>query len=186
MKSQRRFPTLQTERLALRKPFLKDAGALLKISQDAAVMAYYGMAPFEGKAEALSEIEWFNRLFSRAEGIRWVMAEKGSGNYIGDIGLHNYVRAHARAEVGFKLAQSHWQRGLMTEALGPVLNYGFMTMQLNRIEAVVDPRNVACLSLLKKAGFQREGLLREYEREAQGFVDLVMLSVLKSDWHPQS
>jgi [ribosomal protein S5]-alanine N-acetyltransferase len=182
MPKQRSFPTLETERLTLRRPLQRDAAALLKISQDADVMLYYGMAAFRSKVEALDEIQWFNRLFSRGEGLRWVITEKGNGAYLGDIGLHNYVRAHARAEVGFKLARSHWHQGLMTEALQPVLAYGFATLRLNRIEAVVDPRNTACLGLLKKAGFASEGLLREYEHEAAGFVNLVMLSLLKRDW----
>ena len=69
----------------------------------------------------------------------------------------------------------------MSEALEQVLKYGFMAMQLNRIEAVADPENAACLGLLKKAGFVEEGVLREYEHEAKGYVDLVMLSLLKKD-----
>ncbi len=69
----------------------------------------------------------------------------------------------------------------MTEALEQVLKYGFTVMQLNRIEAVVDPENTTCLCLLKKAGFIEEGTLREYEHEAKGYVDVVMLSLLKND-----
>ena len=181
MKSRRRFPVIETARLKLRRPWQRDAGALLKVTQDEAVMKYYGMPAFRSLAEALSEIDWFNKLFVRAEGIRWVMTEQGAGQYIGDIGFHNYVPAHARAEIGFKLAAAHWRQGIMAEALRPVLEYGFTVMQLNRIEAIVDPENVACLSLLRRAGFLEEGLLREYELEAKGYVDLVMLSLLKRD-----
>jgi [ribosomal protein S5]-alanine N-acetyltransferase len=182
MESERRFPVIETQRLKLRKPLQKDARALVKISHDTDVMQYYGMAALQNRAEALDEIQWFNRLFARAEGIRWVITETGSGDYIGDIGLHHYMPEHARAEIGFKLAKAHWHQGLMSEALGAALTYGFAAMALNRIEAVVDPRNTACLALLKKAGFQREGLLREYEHEAAGFVDLVMLGMLRRDW----
>jgi [ribosomal protein S5]-alanine N-acetyltransferase len=182
MKSERRFPVIETRRLMLRRPLQKDARALLEISQDAAVMQYYGLAVFQNQAEALDEIQWFNQLFARAQGIRWVLTEKGSGDYIGDIGLHHYMQEHARAEIGFKLAKAYWHQGLMSEALRPALSYGFEAMALNRIEAVVDPRNAACLGLLKKAGFKVEGLLREYEHEPAGFVDLVMLAVLRRDW----
>lgn len=181
MKPVRQFPVLSTARLILRKPLQRDAPALLAVTQDEAVMQYYGMAPFASKAEALGEIGWFNKIFTQSEGIRWVITEKGAGKYIGDIGFNNYTIAHARAEIGFKLAQAFWHQGFMTEALEPVLNYGFTAMQLNRIEAVVDPENAACLGALKKAGFVAEGVLREYERETKGFVDLVMLSLLKKD-----
>jgi [ribosomal protein S5]-alanine N-acetyltransferase len=181
MKSKQRFSSIETGRLKLRKPLQKDANELLKITQDAVVMEYYGMPPFKNKAEALAEIEWFNKLFARTEGIRWVITDKMTGGYIGDIGFNSHVHKHARAEIGFKLTQAYWHQGIMLEALGAVLEYGFAVMQLNRIEAVVDPGNARCLGLLKRVGFKEEGLLREYEREEKGFVDLVMLSLLKRE-----
>lgn len=181
MKNQQKFPIIETTRLKLRRPLQKDVIALLEVTQDEAVMKYYGMAPFGSRAEALGEINWFNKIFSQAEGIRWVITEKSVGNYIGDIGFHNYAIAHSRAEIGFKLAKAFWHKGIMTEALEQVLEYGFTVMQLNRIEAIVDPENAACLCLLKKAGFVEEGTLREYEHEAKGYVDVIMLSLLKKD-----
>jgi RimJ/RimL family protein N-acetyltransferase len=110
-----------------------------------------------------------------------VITLQGIGQYIGDIGFHNWKSSHSRAEIGFKLAKAYWHQGIMAESLKQVVEYGYSVLQLNRIEAVVDPKNSACLSLLKKAGFVQEGILREYEREAKGFVDLVMLSLLKRD-----
>ncbi len=184
MKPENPFPKRETARLKLRKPFRKDARLLLKVSQNPAVMQYYGMAAYKNLAEALGEIEWFNQIFVQSEGIRWIITEKGADAYIGDIGFHNFVRQHARAELGFKLAQAFWGRGLMAEALAEALAYGFSVMQLNRIEAVVDPSNLRCLGLLKKAGFIEEGLLRDYELEETGFVDLVMLSLLKKEYRP--
>ena len=181
MKSERQFPVIETARLKLRKPLQKDANILLKVTQDEAVMKYYGMPAFKSKAQAMGEINWFTKIFVHAEGIRWVITAQGVGQYIGDIGFHNYVSAHSRAEIGFKLAQAYWHQGIMAEALEQVLEYGFAVMRLNRIEALVDPENAACLSLLRKAGFAEEGLLREYEHEAKGYVDLVMLSLLKRD-----
>ncbi len=181
MKNTQKFPVIETTRLKLRKPLQKDVIPLLEITQDEAVMEYYGMAPYRSRAEAQGEIDWFNGIFTQGVGIRWIITEKGVGNYIGDIGFYDHVTAHSRAEIGFKLAKAFWQKGIMSEALERVLEYGFSVMQLNRIHAVVDPKNAACLGLLKKAGFVEEGILREYEHETKGFVDLIMLSLLKKD-----
>jgi [ribosomal protein S5]-alanine N-acetyltransferase len=186
MNIEQRFPVIETVRLKLRKPLQKDAKALLEITRDEIVMKYYGMQSFRSKSEAIDEINWFNKIFVQNEGVRWVIAEQGVGKYIGDIGFHNYKASHARAEIGFKLARAYWHQGIMAEALGQVLEYGFTVMQLNRIEAVVDPENTACLFLLKKARFVEEGILREYEHEAKGYVDLVMLSLLKKDYKASS
>jgi [ribosomal protein S5]-alanine N-acetyltransferase len=182
MRSEQQFPAIETTRLKLRRPLQKDAGELLKVTQDETVMKYYGMPAFRSKAAALDEIGWFQKIFATVEGIRWVITKKGAGQYIGDIGLHNYASPHSRAEIGFKLAKAHWRQGIMMEALGPVLDYGFTVMRLNRIEAVVDPENDACLGLLRKAGFTAEGVLREYEHEATGYVDLVMMSLLQREY----
>lgn len=181
MKNESQFPIIETERLTLRKPSPRDAKALLELTRDEAVMKYYGMASFRDEDEALEEIEWFNGLFAQSKGIRWIITKKGRDSYIGDIGLHNYVPAHARAELGFKLARAYWRQGLMTEAVEGAVTYGFAEMRLNRIEAVVDPRNAASLGMLRNAGFQEEGLLREYEHEPGGFVDVVMLSLLRRE-----
>ena len=186
MNSERQFPVIETAHLKLRKPLQKDANALLEITRDEIVMKYYGMPSFRSKAEALNEINWFNKIFVQKEGARWVITEQAVGKYIGDIGFHNYKATHARAEIGFKLAKAYWHQGIMAEALGGVLEYGFSVMQLNRIEAVVDPENTACLTLLKKAGFVEEGILREYEHEVKGYVDLMMLSLLKRDYKASS
>ena len=68
MENKQKFPIVETKRLILRRPLQKDANALLEATQDEAVMKYYGMAPFGSKAEALGEINWFNKIFPRQKG----------------------------------------------------------------------------------------------------------------------
>ena len=69
----------------------------------------------------------------------------------------------------------------MREALKRVLDFGFGTMELNRIEALVFPENLPSHRLLQKLGFQREGVLREYEFVKEKFVDLTMYSLLRRE-----
>lgn len=69
----------------------------------------------------------------------------------------------------------------MSEALKRVLDFGFGTMQLNRIEALVFAQNIPSHRLLKKLGFKREGVLREYEFVKERFVDLTMYSLLRRE-----
>jgi len=70
----------------------------------------------------------------------------------------------------------------MTEALEAILRFGFREIELNRIQAVVMPGNVGSEGLLKKLGFRREGLLREYENWGnKGYVDVTMFSLLRWD-----
>ena len=51
----------------------------------------------------------------------------------------------------------------MTEALRLVIRYGFSSLRLNRIQALVVPGNEASMGLLLKLGFSLEGLLRDID-----------------------
>ena len=145
-------------------------------------MRYYGMPAFKTQESAGREIRWFNRIFLREEGIRWAITTIDNDDYIGDIGFMNYSKQHRRAEIGFKLIRKYWRRGWMSAAIHAALQYGFNEMKLNRVEALVDSRNDPCLQLLRKAGFAREGVFREYEMDENGYADLAMLSILKSEY----
>ena len=73
-------------------------------------------------------------------------------------------------------------KGLGTEALSTALKYGFDTLNLYRIEADVDPRNIGSIRLLEKLNFQREGLLRQRWRVNGEVCDSVLLGLLKEDY----
>jgi ribosomal-protein-alanine N-acetyltransferase len=177
-----RFPVLDTERLRLREPRRSDAEQLLAAWRDEETMLYFGTEPLGTRREALDEIRAFREQASSGEGIRWILTERGRDEYIGDIGFFDFAPDHARAEIGFLLAKQAWGRGLMSEALAATLQYGFVSKDLHRVEALVDPRNVACLRVLERCGFRREGTLRDYEFERDAFIDLLLLSILRSEW----
>jgi ribosomal-protein-alanine N-acetyltransferase len=180
MPSTGRFPETELDIVQLRRPRAYDAAEILRISNDLAVMKYYGMSAYHSIEEAKKEIHWFQNIFKNNEGIRWIISVKGKKDYIGDIGLHNHSHKHHRAEMG--LMKEYWRKGIMKNAIKFVNHYGFTHMKLNRIEAVVDPRNLPCLKTLENSGFKQEGLLRQYELEEQGYVDLVMLALLHQEW----
>ena len=91
------------------------------------------------------------------------MILKASNDVIGWCGFHTWYVTHDRAEVGYVIDdEKHWGKGYMSEALEAVIEYGFGTMKLHRIEAFVGPSNAASKRLLQKFGFQKEGLLREH------------------------
>jgi ribosomal-protein-alanine N-acetyltransferase len=50
----------------------------------------------------------------------------------------------------------------MTEAVKAVVDYGFNTLALHRIEANIMPRNIASLRVVGKLGFINEGLSKKY------------------------
>ncbi|TKC15516.1 GNAT family N-acetyltransferase [Robertmurraya kyonggiensis] len=176
------FPILETNRLVLRKVTKDDAEDILKYLSDEEVMKYYGLDPFETIEDVMDEISWYQSIFENKTGIRWGISLKEQGKMIGSCGFHNRVSQHSRTEIGFELSQEYWGQGIAGEAIGAILQYSFEHMDLNRIEALIEPPNLPSQKLVEKQGFVREGLLRQYEYTSGKFDDLYMYSMLKQDF----
>ena len=73
----------------------------------------------------------------------------------------------------------------MREALPEVLKYGFNTMNLHRIEALIAPGNIPSLKLLQRTGFTREGLLREHYMKGGRLEDSVIFSLLRPEYEKE-
>lgn len=168
--------------IKLRDATLEDAEELLKITNDEEVMKYYGMEPYRNIKEAEDEINWFLSLFTENKGVRWVIEDKKSNKYVGDIGVFGFDRQHNKIEIGFKLKKEYWNKGIMTDCIGELLKFCFCNNKYNRVYAMVEPQNIGCKKTLEKCGFKLEGLLREYEFEHGDYVDLQMYSFLKREY----
>lgn len=173
----------QYKEFMLRKPILEDAEGFYRISHDQAVNQYYGNAGtnFKDITEAQDQVKWCLAQFERNAG-RFVIADKANNAYIGDIGFSEYVEAHRRVEMGYRLGKEYWGRGIVSHFIGRLVAWGFDTLPYNRIEALVDVRNGSSKRVLIKNGFLREGTLRQYEYEHGGYVDLEMYSILRDDY----
>lgn len=94
------------------------------------------------------------------------------GEVAGCIGLilQHDVHRHS-AELGYWLGRAHWQRQIMTAAVGAFCTWAFATLPLQRIYASVFVVNPASARVLEKAGFQLEGCLRRSVCKNGGFID---------------
>lgn len=113
----------------------------------------------------------------------FLLIDKATGTTIGRAGYHNWYASHSRAEIGYGLElESYKQKGLMTEALKPIIQYGFSHMGLNRIEACASPRNTPSIRLLEGHGFVKEGLLRQHYCKNGIIEDSAIYGLLKSEY----
>jgi RimJ/RimL family protein N-acetyltransferase len=175
------LPTLSTERLRLRALRPSDAPALFAIFSDAAVTQYWGHGQMQAMDEAEAFVTQTDEGFRTRELLEWGITWAEADDVIGTAAFAGWDQEHRRAEIGFALRRDCWGQGLMTEVLPPFLAFGFETLGLHRIEADVDPRNVASIRLLERHGFRREGRLRERylnDGEAQ---DALFYGLLRSE-----
>lgn len=176
------FPTIHTERLILKQATIEDAEDMHIYLSNETVCRYMGIDAHETIEDTKGEIKWYDNIFKEQTGIRWGISLKDNPAIIGSCGFLNLEKQHCRTEIGYELHHDHWRKGIMKEAIAAVLKYGFQEMNLNRIEAIIDPANTSSVQLLENFDFVREGLLREYDLGQNGFDDVFMYSILKRDY----
>ncbi|MCG8398493.1 GNAT family N-acetyltransferase [Bacillus atrophaeus] len=175
-------PIIETKRLLLREVELEDAKDMLIYLSDQDVVKPMGLEPFETTSDVCEEIRWYTSIYEKGTGIRWGITLKDTGIVIGSCGFLNRIAKHYRAEVGYELSKDYWRKGIVSEALEAVVKYGYNCLQLERIEALIEPSNIPSIKLVEKQGFSREGLLRYYEFACGTFEDLYMYSMIKGDF----
>jgi [ribosomal protein S5]-alanine N-acetyltransferase len=154
------FPNLETERLWLRQATQEDAEAIFTVFSDANVTQFHDLDTFIHVDEAVGVVERRAKGFETGRGIRWGITYKPGNCLIGSCGFTWNKEANA-AEVGYELASQFWRQGIMSEALGAILNYGFEVKGVQFVAAEIMLDNVASRRLLEKLGFQSQGILRE-------------------------
>ena len=172
------FPILETERLVLRRVTENDVNEMFVLRSDSVIMKYIPRPLVTNLDEALEHIKNIDAKIESSEGINWAITLKGDDTLIGVIGFYRINAENYRAEVGYILHPSQSGKGLISEAVQKLVAYGFNTMNLHSIEAVIDPENVASAKVLEKNGFIREGLFRENQYFEGRFLDSAVYSLL--------
>jgi ribosomal-protein-alanine N-acetyltransferase len=175
------LPVLSTGDLVLRPIEDTDTAALFSHFSDDAVTKFMDIDAFSNISEATHIIQFFRKSLEDGEGMRWAITIAGEQELIGTCGYHKISKAHFKAEIGYDLRPAFWGKGIMKEAVNCMLAYGYEELQFNRIEAFVDPANVASSKLLNRLGFQYEGFLRDAFFEKGQFVDAQLYSLLRRE-----
>ena len=179
--------TLTTVRLLLRRFTPDDAGALFNMFSNPEVMRFWSSPPFTKLAEAEKKIGDALEHYTAGTAYPLAVMRVEGGDVIGNCTLWNFHRQNRRAEVGYVLARPFWGHGYMHEAMGAMIDFAFRKMQLHRLEADIDPRNVASAKILERLGFQKEGLLRERWIVDGEVSNSALYGLLAAEWkHAQS
>ena len=143
-----RTAELITPRLRLRRPRPDDVQAIHAIMSDPESMRYWSSLPHASLGETA---QWFDGMLAAdraGESDEYVIDYRGE--VIGKLG------AWRLPEIGFFIHRDHWGKGIASEALAAYVAY-VREEGVPALLADVDPRNAACLALLRKAGFEESG-----------------------------
>ena len=176
------MPDLTTPRLRLRKLTMRDAPDIYRYSRDAEVARHVLWDAHRTVGDSRAYLRYMLRRYRGHEPASWGIEYRETGEVIGTIGFMWIQEDNAAAEVGYSLARDQWNRGLMTEALQAVIDYGFGRLNLNRIEAQHETTNPASGAVMRKCGMLHEGTLRGRLYNKGKYVDVDLYAILKRDF----
>jgi RimJ/RimL family protein N-acetyltransferase len=101
---------------------------------------------------------------------------------VGEVGLYIRSRAHAQVEISWNLLSEHRGRGYAQEAGRLLIDYAFEALQVQKVVAEIDKRNVASLRLGLLLGFDIEGIHRSHRFVKQQWVDVYLLGLIRTNW----
>lgn len=148
------FPTINTLRLSLRQLSLQDAEEVLFLRSDAEVNEFIKRQTPTKIQDAIDFVNKIELSYAKREALSWVISLKNDPKMVGSICLWNFSADRKTGEVGYDLHPSFQNKGIMTEALKEVLDFGFNRLDLEKIVAFTHRDNENSKNLLTKNGFE--------------------------------
>ncbi len=174
--------TIETGRLILRRFREDDAEAQFENwANDPEVTRFLHWEAHKTVDESRAAIARRLEKYGKPDAYMWAITSK-DGALMGAISAHIESETDSIAMAGYCLGRAFWGKGYMTEALKAVLEYMFLRVGVNRIEAVHAVENPASGAVMRKAGMLREGRLRQAYRNHAGYHDGELYGLVREDW----
>jgi RimJ/RimL family protein N-acetyltransferase len=149
----RRFDTIRTARLVMRRWRDADRDAFAAMNADPVVMRYFPVALDRAASDAY--LDRLEDLFSRQGFGLWALEVAGPAEFIGFTGLNPMppgVPGEGGMEVGWRLAQRAWHQGYATEAAGAAVDVAFNGAGLDELWSMTAVLNEASQAVMRRLG----------------------------------
>ena len=175
--------SLENSRVLLRPLRAEDKDRLQEIASDEELWAY-GLSDLSKPGELEKYI--LKAIKDREEGTCavWVIIDKSSGRTAGCTRLAEISWKDERGQIGWTWDGKEFQGTGLNKAMKLlILDYGFNTLNLNRIELKADERNMRSRKAIRGIGAKEEGTLRQHMKIHDGYIrNTVFYSILRSEW----
>lgn len=174
-------PFISGKKVYLRGIERQDLPNLVRWMNDPEVTHFLFMGDKPAHLELVTE-EWEKQIRSHDE-VAFAIADSKKDKMVGWTGLYriNWISRHAeyRVFIGDKVC---WNKGLGTEIAGLLIRYGFEKLNLNKIWLGVNTTHKGAVCSYEKAGFVREGVLRQEIFRNNQYYDAVRMSILRKEY----
>ena|SRR5258707_1883937 len=148
--------TIETRRLILRPFEADDVEAAFAWFGDPIVMRFTPTGADTAIEQTKARIANYQEHQTAHGFSRWIILDRRLDRRIGDSGLLE-LQEYGWIDLGFRLAQSYWGKGLATEAASAWVHAAFDDFHIDRLTSFVHPGNVGSIRVLEKLGFNAAG-----------------------------
>lgn len=172
---------LESERLVIKPVERDDLQYLLELRWDASIMSHLIHSPLSLR----NQVNWFEGLNNQKD-IACVIFFKAEGNInrCGTVGLYNINQLHRRGTWRLRIDPKFQGKGIGSESTRMIIEYGFNTLNLNKIISDSFVENDAIVKLSLKLGFKNEGCLKEHYYQNGKYRDVYQFGITKSIYRP--
>ena len=160
IKKFKKIPVIETDRLRLRRMRVEDCADMYEYSKREDVTEYLLWSPHPNKTHTKKYLEYIKTRYDDGEFYDWAIELKSEQKMIGTCGFTEFDIANNSAEVGYVVNPAYRGRGYAPEALLEVMMFGFLELNLHRIEARYMTGNDASRKVMDKLGMKYEGCAR--------------------------
>ena len=174
---------IETERLVLRRFELSDAQAMFdNWASDDEVTKYLTWPSYTDVSAVEQKLEQWVSRYTDADRYHWAIILKEIGPQpIGSIGACHWHEGGEVPEIGYCMGRRWWHRGIMTEALGAVIDFLFSQVGVQRIVALHDVNNPHSGGVMRKCGMTFEEIREKSGQNNQGVCDMACYAIKASD-----
>ncbi len=172
------FPVLETDRLLLREVRLSDVADFFKIRSNSDNMRFIPRPVAQSEQDIINHINICKEGYEKGDAINFAIALKGTDQFIGSIGFYRTKWYADRTEIGYILSPDHRGNGYVQEAVREMIRFAFNEIGFHSLEAIIDPRNSASINVIEKAGFTKEGHLKESDYWNGEYLDTLIYSLI--------
>ncbi|WP_353162237.1 GNAT family N-acetyltransferase [Myroides odoratus] len=150
---------IETERLLIRPLLSTDVEGMFDLDSNPEVHQYLGNHPVQSKEEIVEVLAFIQQQYVDNGIGRWAIIDRATQDFIGWTGF-KYVTEETNGhlhyyDLGYRLRQKYWGKGLATEAARACLAYGFNQLDFQEVFAMADCANDGSNAILTKLGFTR-------------------------------
>lgn len=176
------FPTLRTDRLILRKLEMSDDKLIFGYQSNKENFEFVDMPVYTSIEEAQNYIKKVNNGVEKNKWIIWAIADKETNIILGTISIWNISLEQSKAELGYGLFPGNLGKGIMSEALKKVVEFGFNNMGLKIIEAYTNEINHKSRALLERNNFTKISSFTETETSNGLPIEMVIYQIKQEDY----